>query len=265
MTKTRKRGDPKGHAAFSCRFCRCGPPAAPGYAAPAQALHPVDEEGGDGDGDEGKQDALEGDVAQRQRQHRQIGEKVGAGQPPAGDVGDGEGQSVVAASGTALADDKPHAHTHEQRAGQRRRQRMGRQVRQHGRKLLPHLVPAGHRQRGDDGVADEAPTQKAEGQKIAQKVQHRRDVGRGDGKPVLDEQHQADDAALGDGGALVDVVDAEGVDGRAQRDDQHLFGRPGRGLLFVRSFDCSHFNPSLFVLFSHHKGYSNYIVKRARC
>ena len=36
---------------------------------------------------------------------------------------------------------------------------------------------------------------------------------------MVDEQHQSDDAALRDGGALVDVVDAEGEYRRAQHDN----------------------------------------------
>ena len=35
---------------------------------------------------------------------------------------------------------------------------------------------------------------------------------------------QADDAALGDGGALVDIMDAERQDGRAQQDHSDPFG-----------------------------------------
>ena len=41
---------------------------------------------------------------------------------------------------------------------------------------------------------------------------------------MVDEQHQADDAALGDGGALVDIMDAERQDGRAQQDHSDPFG-----------------------------------------
>jgi len=42
---------------------------------------------------------------------------------------------------------------------------------------------------------------------------------------VVDEQHQPDDAALGDGGALVDIVDAEGKNGGSQQNKGYALCR----------------------------------------
>jgi len=78
---------------------------------------------------------------------------------------------------------------------------------------------------GHGGGQDEIQPQELERQRITNKIQQRRGDGCRDAQPVVHQQHQADDAALGNGGALVDVVDAEGQNGRAQHQPEQPFQR----------------------------------------
>ena len=55
-----------------------------------------------------KRDAPERDVGQRREQDGQIGEQVGAGEPPPGQLMDDKGEGVVTAAGPALPHDEPH-------------------------------------------------------------------------------------------------------------------------------------------------------------
>ena len=189
--------------------------------AEGEILDAVDEVGGQGDGNQGEGDAGQGDIAEGEEQDHQIGEQVRAGQPPPAAPGNGEGQGIVTAAGPALPHNDAHSDAHKQGARQGRHQRMAGQVGQHGRELFPQLVKQGHAEGGNGGNLDEAAAQILEGQQITAQVQHRSDEGGGNPQPVLDEQHQANDAALGDAGLLVNVVDAKGGDHGPQKDEPH--------------------------------------------
>ena len=195
-------------------------------------LHPVYQPGGQGNGNERIDNAQDGDIGERQGQHDEIGEHIAHRKPPAEHMRDGQRQRVVAAGRPALPDDEPHAHAHEHRPGERGGQRIGGEVGQHRRKLLPHFEEAGHAQGRYHGDFDELPAEESERQQIAGGVQHRGDIGRGDAEPVLEEQHQPQNAALRNGGALVDVVKAEGSDHRAEHNQQKLTAGQADGELF---------------------------------
>ena len=187
-------------------------------------LDKVDEQRRHRDRNEGKRDAPERDVGQRREQDGQIGEQVGAGEPPPGQLMDDKGEGVVAAAGPALPHDEPHADADEHAAQQRRRQRPGRQVGQHRGQAFPDPIEPGQAHAGHPCREQKVPPEKFERQRVAGRVEQGRRHRRGHAEPMVDEQHQADDAALGDGGAPVDIMDAERQDGRAQQDHSDPFG-----------------------------------------
>ena len=188
------------------------------------ALDKIDEQRRHRDRNEGKRDAPERDVGQRREQDGQIGEQVGAGEPPPSQLMDDKGEGVVAAAGPALPHDEPHADADEHAAQQRRRQRPGRQVGQHRGQAFPDPIEPGQAHAGQSCREQKIPPEEFERQRVAGRVEQGRRHRRGHAEPMVDEQHQADDAALGDGGALVDIMDAERQDGRAQQDHSDPFG-----------------------------------------
>ena len=148
-----------------------------------------------------------------------------------GHTGDGEGQGVVAPGGAPLPDDQAHADSHEGAARQGGQQGPAGEVGQHVGKLLPQLVEQGHAAGGQDRDLQELTAQALEGQQVAQRIQQGRQQGRRQAEPVVEQQHQAHDAPLGDAHLLVDVVDAEGGDGRPQHNAKDLLpGEPLRQL-----------------------------------
>ena len=106
--------------------------------------------------------------------------------------------------------------TNEEGAGHGGDGGVGGEVGQEGRKLLPQGMKAGEGQTGRQRVPGKGIPQKAPGQQITGDVHQRAGDGGGEPKPVLKEQRHAQHTSLGDVGALMDVVEPEGQDARAQ-------------------------------------------------
>ena len=194
----------------------------------------VDDQGGDGDRHQGEGDAPEGDIAQGQQQHRQVGEQIGPGEAPAGGLGDHQGQGVV--SRRSCRPGGPRSPPPRRRTGP------------------PAGPPPGGGRSDPAAWAGSSPT--AERRRTSPRWPRRTTAessspgtagpgrsrpgpaagctGSWGCQPVLRQQQQSQYAPLGDAGAAVDVVDAEGGDGRPQEYE----GRPSaRGPHWI----CFHF------------------------
>lgn len=177
-----------------------------------------------------------------------------------GDAGDGKGQSIVSTAGAALPDNDADAGAHEGSAQEGGYQRMIAQIRQQEGKTLPDAVAERNTGGGQDGCPNEFFAEVAEGKQIAGHVQYRCDQSGGEAQPVFCQKHQPDDASLCDIYPLMNIVNAEGIDGRAGHDEKHMLYRQSFGYFFEKFCDsCFHMVDS-FVR-RYHKGYSNYKVK----
>ena len=163
-------------------------------------------------------------------------------------TGNRQRERVVAAAGAALPHDQPDADADEDAAEHGGGQRVAGKVGQHRRELLPELVKqrdaAGRYHRG----ADKRPAEVFEREQIAGGVQNRRDHGRRNAEPVLHEQHGPEHAALRDAGPLVDIVDAEGADRRAEHDNRRLSPRQPLHKFVQKSAKSCQKKPSLHFM-----------------
>ena len=75
----------------------------------------------------------------------------------------------------------------------------------------------------------------AEGKQIAGHVQYRCDQSGGEAQPVFCQKHQPDDASLCDIYPLMNIVNAEGIDGRAGHDEKHMLYRQS-SVIFLKNF-----------------------------
>ena len=94
-----------------------------------QSLDDADDLAGEGDGEQGPGDPAQGQVGQRQAQHRQIGQQI---HPLDGELQTGtqsHGESIIARGCAACPDAEPASNAHKDCAHQGRRQGMARQLR----------------------------------------------------------------------------------------------------------------------------------------
>ena len=135
-------------------------------------------------------------------------------------LADAHDQAVVAAGGTADPDTQSAADTHKQRAQNSGQQGELNKLRPQGRELLAQPVHTGKASRADGRVGNKARTQYPKADEVTQNVYHCSGDGRGDGKPVLQQQAQSQLSTFGDTGKCVDMIKPKGQDRTAQQSEQ---------------------------------------------
>ena len=139
-------------------------------------------------------------------------------------MGQAHGQCVVAAGGTAGADAQPRADADEQGADDGGGEGHIRDPRPQGREAFTDGIANGIPAGGNDGVTDEILAQGFPAQQVTGSVQQKAGYGGGNPQPVMQQQRQAENAALRDAGQGVDVVHSEGLKGAAQKGDDAVDG-----------------------------------------
>ena len=186
-------------------------------------LHKADELAGEEHREQRIADALGRDVAEGEPQHRQVEEQVDPLQLHAGEPGHHQGQGVVPAGGAAGPHRQPHPQPHEDRAGNRRQQRLLGQLRPQGAAPLAEPVEGGEAAARRRRAEDEAAAQQPPAQQIAQQVEGQAADRRREAEPILQQQGEPQHAALGDAGQGVDIVQAECQDRAAEQGDPTVF------------------------------------------
>ena len=189
-------------------------------------LNETDDLPGKNDGQQGKADAPHGDIAQRQKQHDQVGQKINPFDAPAGHMRYAHGKRVVSARRAAASDAKSRADADKTGTDQRGKKRVRRKLRPERGKALIEPVAQREAGGGKKGIGEKTPSEELPAENVAQNVQNGAGNGRGEGKPVLQQKRQTENAALRDAADRMYVVKAEGEKGACEDADKTVL--PGK-------------------------------------
>ena len=187
-------------------------------------LDPADDLSRQDHGQEGPGDALHGDVAEGQHQHCQVADEVDALDGPAGDVVQTHGQGVVTRRGAARPDADTGADADEEGSRDGGDEGIAGDLRPQGRELLQKCVGGGIGSDGQGRIGNKGFSKGFPAQGVTYGVEHQGGHGGGEGKPLFQQQGQAQDAALGDVGNGVNVVNADGLNDGTDKDNETVGG-----------------------------------------
>ena len=134
-------------------------------------------------------------------------------------MAEAHGQCVITGGSATAFDTKTGADADEQGPYQRCCQGIGSDFGEERRELLKESIAGGVAQNGDGRVSQKTSAKCSPPQGIAGDVQHQGAEGRGNVKPMLNQQGGTQNTTFGDIGKSVDIIDAKGLKEACQDND----------------------------------------------
>ena len=173
-------------------------------------------------GQQGPGDTPEGDVAQRQDQHRQVADEVDALDGPAGDVVEAHGKGVVTRCGAAGTDADTGADADEQGAFDGGNEGIIDDPRPQGRELFAKGVGTGIGSDGQGRIGNKGFSKGLPSQGVADGIEYQAGHGGGEEEPLLQQQGQTQHAAFGHVGNGMDIIDTDCLDHGTQENNETI-------------------------------------------